>query len=650
LKPRRLISLFRQFSIPIAIYFIGILALLVLIYNEKKYAQFKRIDEKLLKTTELVPDLLPADFHDRALDSLSISSTEDWKNINTLTKYAKYFDVSCIYTLIVKNNKAYYTSCSTNPEKISKKNIVKYFTKYPDSINDLLNVLKYKKTIYKTTSYDWGDFRSILAPAYSPAGNLYIIGVDYDIKQINEYLAKELFYLIMSGIVLTLLFIPTLIQIIRADKRITRFLKKKIEERTSELSKELINHKQTTIKLENALKEKEEYALKAKEALEAKTNIITTISHEVRTPLNVIIGINTLMSQTEMTEEQKDYCKTIDNAAKQITRILEESLQLYYSQPERVTLELTSFELTNLINQVIHQHSQLIRHKKLELTYDIDERIPRYLIGDESFLRQILFNLLNNAVKFTEKGKITLSVQLDEINLEQNKIILIFKISDTGAGIPIEKQKQIMKALNEDTFFNKSSGLGLGLTVSKHLAKMLEAKIWFKSEENVGTEFYLRVPLKIGTATINPIDLPLVPEDSKVEISKKNCFNILLAEDNELNVKVALHSLEKLGHQVSVAKNGKEVIDLMKKQSFDIILMDLEMPEMDGFETTIFIRTHPEEVGNSKVPIIALTAHALPVIQKKCQEIGIKYFVVKPINFVELNNLMNKLIKNSHNT
>lgn len=646
MKKVKLLSLVRRFLIPILIYFIGIISLLVLIYFEKKYAQLKKVDYKLLKATELVAKFLPPDFHDRAKDSLSITPEEDWKNIMTLTSYAEQFDVSFVYTLIIKDGKAYFTACSTTPEEIKHKTTARYFTEYPEASKELLNIIHTKKIIYETTTDRWGTYRTVLVPAYSPTGNFYIIGADVDLEEINAYLRKEIFFLIMSGIVLTLFFLPTIIQIIRVDRRLTNFLKRKIEERTAELSKELINHKQTAIQLQKTIKEKEEYAQKAKEALDSKTNLITTISHELRTPLNVIIGINSLLSQSNLNDEQRDYCKTIENAAKQIINLVEESMQIYYSQPERVNLELTTFELSQIINQVIQQHSQVLRHKKLQITYHIDERIPKHLIGDESFIRQILFNLLNNSIKFTEKGNIHIDVEFEEILMQENKIIIVIKVIDTGSGIPAEKQKQILKALNEDQIFNKSSGLGLGLTLSKHLAKMLQANLWFKSEENKGTEFYLRLPLQIGTANINPLDLPLIPEDSKSEKFKKNKFHILLAEDNELNVKVALRSLEKYGHDVSIAKNGKEVIQLLKKHQFDIILMDIEMPEMDGIEAASFIRVHPEEVGHKNIPIIALTAHAMPNIEKKCEDAGIKHFIVKPIDFNELNNLMFKLVNN----
>ncbi len=638
------ISLLRKFFAPILIFFIGIIILLTIIFQEKKQSLLKNIDEKLIHAVETIQYALSNDFHDRALDSLSISPEEDWKNVKKLSSLSKQMDVSFLYTLIFRNGKIHFTSCSTNRSELQHKTTIRYFTEYFEASDDLKKLALTNKLLFETTSDRWGTFRSVLKPYYSRNGNLYIAGADIDIQSIKHQLDNELLYLILSGLFLTLLFIPTIIQIIRIDRRLSDFLKRKIEERTAELSKELINHKQTTIKFEKALKEKEEFAAKAKEALDSKTNLITTISHELRTPLNVIIGINTLLSQTQLNDEQKDYCTTIQNAAKQIINLIEEAMQLYYSQPERINLELTTFELNDILMQLMNQYTQVIRHKKLTINYSIDERIPRHLVGDESFIRQILFNLLNNAIKYTEKGNINIDAEFEEVTSQDNKIIILVKISDTGIGMSEEQQKKILKALNDDDIFNKSSGLGLGLTLCKHLAKMLGASIWFKTEEGKGSTFFLRLALSVGTANRNPLDLPLIPDDANSEKFKKDQFHILLAEDNELNVKVALRSLEKFGHDISIANNGKQAITLLKNSHFDIILMDIEMPEMNGLEAASFIRKHPEEVGHVGIPIVALTAHALPEMQSKCEASGIYNFVVKPINFNELNELMNKLI------
>ncbi|MGQ9847524.1 MAG: response regulator [Bacteroidales bacterium] len=643
------ISLIRRFALPISIYFIGVVVFLTIIYQEKKYAYLKSIDQQLAGAIQTIPFILNKDFHDRATDSLAISPEEDWSNINKLTIQAKQLNVSFLYTLIIRNGKAYFTSCSTNNFELQHKTSVRYFTEYNEASSNLKQLLITNKILYETTTDRWGTFRSALKPYYSPKGNIYIAGADVDINNIEQKLNTELMYLILSGLILTLLFIPTVIQIIRIDKRIADLLKRKIEERTAELSKELINHKQTIIKLQKTIKEKEEFAIKAKEALDSKVNLISTISYELRTPLNVIIGINTLLSQTELNQEQKDYCSTINNAAQQIIKLIEEAMQVYYSQPERINLEFSVFEISDLLMQLINQYSQVLRHKKLTLEYNIDERIPKHLIGDVSFIRQIIFNLINNSIKFSENGKITIDVVFEEIETQENKVIVLFKIIDNGIGVDEEQQKKILKALNDDSIFNKSSELGLGLTLCKHLSKMLGASIWFKSEKGKGTVFYFRIPLAVGTGTKNPHDLPLIPEDANSKVFNKDCFHILLAEDNELNVKVALRSLEKYKHEISVAKNGNEVITLLKNNHFDIILMDIEMPEMDGIETATFIRNHPEEVGHINIPIIALTAHATPDMQNKCKQVGIHHFVVKPINFNDLNNLMHQLINNTSN-
>jgi len=638
------ISLLRRFALPITIYFVGVIALLTIIYQEKKQYLLKDVDQTLLNAINSIQYALPNDFHDRATDSLAITPEEDWSNIKKLSLLAKQVKVTFLYTLIIRDGKAYFTSCSTNNFELQHKTSVRYFTEYDEASSNLKKLPVTNSILFETTTDKWGTFRSALKPIYSPKGNIYIVGADISIDEIEQKLSNELFYLILSGLLLTLLFIPTVIQIIRIDKRISDFLKRKIEERTAELSKELINHKQTTVKLEKALKEKEEFAIKAKEALDSKVNLITTISHELRTPLNVIIGINTLLSQTQLNNEQKDYCSTINNAAHQIIKLIEEAMQVYYSQPERINLELSLFEINDLLMQIMSQYSQVLRHKKLTIEYTIDERIPTHLIGDISFIRQILFNLVNNSIKFSENGVIKIDVQFEEVEANENKVIVLFKISDNGIGIEEDQQKKILKALNDDDLFNKSSGLGLGLTLCKHLSKMLGASIWFKSEKNKGTEFFFRLALGVGTAIKNPHDLPLIPEDAKTKALKKDHFHILLAEDNELNVKVALRSLEKHKHEISVAKNGKEVITLLKNNQFDIILMDIEMPEMNRLEAAAFIRNHPEEVGHINVPIIALTAHATPEMQNNCKQVGIHHFVVKPINFNDLNNLIHQLI------
>ncbi len=637
----------KKFGVPILIYFSGLVILLTIIYHEKKYTLLKTINKKLEQAIETIDYIIPPSFHDRAIDSLSISPEEDWKNIMKLTNLAKQLDVSFLYTIIIKNNKAYFTTCSTNDVELKHKTYIRYFTPYPEATSLLISMPNKKGVQFETSTDKWGTFHTAFKKKYSPEGRIYIVGADVDIKEIKDKLNDELIYLSLFGLILTLLFLPMIISILKNERKNINHLKTIIDGKTAELSKELIQHKQTLIMLQQALKEKDEFARKAKEALDSKIYLLTTISHELRTPLNVIIGLNSLLLKSPLNDEQRDYCNSIQNASQQILTIIEEAMQIYYSQPERINLQLEPFEINDLMIHLFNQYSNVIRYKNLKFNYSIDEQIPRYLIGDVSFLRQILFNLVNNAIKFTEKGEIRIEAQFEDVLDNENKVIVLFKVIDTGMGMSLEQQRRIQKALNENIFHSKSLGLGIGLTLSLHLAKMLNANLWFKSEPGKGSTFYLRVPLSIGNSSKNPLEINPVPEDAQTKSKNKKNLHILLAEDNELNIKIALKSLSSLGHKVSVAKNGHEVIHLLKKQTFDIILMDIEMPEMNGIETARFIQKNLHLLINSQIPIIALTAYAMPEIQKECEKVGIRHFVVKPINFKELNNLMLNIINNS---
>lgn len=644
----KVLKIKRKFIIPILFFLFIIIFLLTIFFQYKKQALYNNIDKKLLHAVETIRFALADDFHDRAIDSLSISPEEDLINIKNLSFLSKQLNVSFLYTLIVRNGKIYFTSSSTNKFELQHKTTIRYFTEYFNTSVDLKRLVITNKPLLKTTSNQRGCFRTILKPYYSRNGNLYIAGADIDIQSIKNQLNNELLYMILIGISIILLFIPIIIQIIRIDNRLTVFMKRKIEERTGGLSKQLINHKQTSIQLEKAIKERDEFAAKAKEALDSKTEIINIISHELLTPLNVINGMSTLLFQTQLNNEQKEFCLAIQNAEKQIITLIEEMLQLYHIQPEKINLEPTTFELNDIFRQLMHYYKQIIHNKQININYSIDERIPRHLLGNESFIKQILFNLLNNAAKYTEKGSINIDAEFEKVSSQDNKIIILIKISDTGIGISEEQQMNISKALNNEDISNKSSVLGLGLTLCKHFAKMIGATIWLKSELGKGSTFFIRLPLSIGTTMKNSFNLSTISDDAKDEKLLKEQYNILLVEDNELNVKVALLSLEKFGHNISIAKNGKEAIAMLKNKLFDIILMNIEMPEMNGLETASYIRNHPEEVGHVGVPIIVLTAYTTPEILNKFKDHGIHNYMVKPVNFSDLNILMHQLInKNS---
>jgi hypothetical protein len=203
------ISLLRRFALPITIYFVGVIALLTIIYQEKKQYLLKDVDQTLLNAINSIQYALPNDFHDRATDSLAITPEEDWSNIKKLSLLAKQVKVTFLYTLIIRDGKAYFTSCSTNNFELQHKTSVRYFTEYDEASSNLKKLPVTNSILFETTTDKWGTFRSALKPIYSPKGNIYIVGADISIDEIEQKLSNELFYLILSGLLLTLLFIPT---------------------------------------------------------------------------------------------------------------------------------------------------------------------------------------------------------------------------------------------------------------------------------------------------------------------------------------------------------------------------------------------------------------------------------------------------------
>jgi len=260
-------------------------------------------------------------------------------------------------------------------------------------------------------------------------------------------------------------------------------------------------------------------------------------------------------------------------------------------------------------------------------------------------LRQILFNLLSNAVKFTEKGEVSLFIYLNKYDNNTNKVELLFKITDSGIGIPVEKEKIIFDKFSQadSSTRRKYGGTGLGLAICKHLVSILDGKIWFESKAGHGSTFYFT--LNFGLPGLELSGKNSKPDEYKVDDNYKlRNLNILLAEDNLLNVKVTKSFLQKSGHTVTVVSNGNEVMQKIKDNSYDLILMDIEMPEMDGIEAAQLIREGGSNVKNKNIPIIALTAHALDEIKDKCKYAGMNHFITKPIDFKKLDFAMTQVL------
>ncbi len=365
-------------------------------------------------------------------------------------------------------------------------------------------------------------------------------------------------------------------------------------------------------------------------ANETKNRFLANISHEVRTPINAIIGFCDLTEKTEVTQEQQENLQRIKDSSEHLLALIKDVMD--YSQIEngKTALKLTSFHLRDTLNSVVNAFYLDATSKQLDMSVHVDDRVPDRLKADKDALRQVLFNLVGNAVKFTEKGTVVVSVTNETEGDQAGEVKLKFSVKDSGIGISKLKQKLIFMDFTQehDSSTRKYGGAGLGLTISKHFVELMEGEIWVESEKGQGSEFFFTVTVQVD---------PAVPEDQRgqnEEPPKK--LHILVAEDNLLNAQVIVAFLNRLGHSSRVAANGVEALSVLAGEDFDAVLMDIEMPEMDGLDATRAIREGKHNVRNPRIPVVALTAHALQDYEEKSYDAGMDNYLTKPVDINQL--------------
>jgi PAS domain S-box-containing protein len=401
---------------------------------------------------------------------------------------------------------------------------------------------------------------------------------------------------------------------------------------TCGLINDITERKEAEIKLLNAKRE-------ADTARSAQETFLANMSHEIRTPMNGIIGMTNLILHTEITGEQKDFIENIQESSRNLMAIINDLLDFSKIRSGKFQFEYTDFNVRHTVSKALYPLSLKADEKLLKLNTQFADNIPEALIGDPVRLQQIIINLAGNAVKFTSNGKV--DVDVTSQNLGANRIELTISVADTGIGIAESKLNYIFESFTQNNAqtFRKYGGTGLGLAIVKQLVELQSGNIQVSSVLGKGSVFIVTIPFEIGNAERISDKQTNKTQDNHL----LNGLRILVAEDNLINQKVVHTTLVKQAAEVTLVSNGHDAIEIMKDEDFDIILMDLQMPEVDGYKATRYIR----QVMKNNIPILAMTADALKGEAEKCFEVGMSGFISKPFDPLDLYDQILKFTKNT---
>jgi len=404
-------------------------------------------------------------------------------------------------------------------------------------------------------------------------------------------------------------------------------------------------------RLTDAKQQAEVQAQRAEAASKAKSDFLAMMSHEIRTPMNGVLGFVNLLLETPLDAEQREFAETVQRSGDSLLAIINDVLDYSKIEAGRMTVEQIEFDLRAVCEEVRAILQPALSERKLVMSLAYDATLPQFVQGDPVRIRQILLNLAGNAVKFTERGAVLIEVSRHDPNQ------IKFTVTDTGIGITTQQMDLLFRRFTQanSSTTRRYGGTGLGLAISKTLVELMGGSIGAQSDPGAGSTFWFTLPLIAAlnsppaSSSTAPLlttvadGLPRAPPFAAGAAEQGG--RLLLVEDNFVNQRVAVYMLAKLGHQVEVAKHGREAIDMLSRSCYDLVLMDCQMPEMDGFEATRIIRDRASSVLDHEVPVVAMTANAYPEDRARALACGMNDFLAKPVDRPVLAHMLAKWLK-----